>query len=126
MELIRSIPGIGLITAITLLVEIEDISRFPGTDKFAGFIGIIPSCHSSGEKDNKGEMRTRGQVNMKASLIESSWIAARIDPALTLAFNKYCRRMESNKAIIRIARKMANRIYFVLTKQTPYVCAVVR
>lgn len=126
MELIRSIPGIGLITGITLPVEIEDISRFPSNDKFAGFIGIIPSCHSSGEKDNKGEMTPRGQVNMKASLIESSRIAARIDPALTLAFNKYCRRMESNKAIIGIARKMANRIYFVLTKQTPYVCAVVR
>lgn len=126
MELIRSIPGFGLITGITLLVEIEDITRFPSNDKFAGFIGIIPSCHSSGEKDNKGEMTPRGQVNMRLALIESSWIAARVDPVLTLAFNKYCRRMESNKAITRIARKLANRIYFVLTKQTPYVCTVVR
>ncbi|MDR1356753.1 MAG: IS110 family transposase [Tannerellaceae bacterium] len=126
MDLIRSIPGIGLIIGITLLVEIEDITRFPNNDKFAGFIGIIPSCHSSGEKDNKGEMTSRGQVNMSVALIESSWIAARVDPVLTLAFNKYCRRMESNKAITRIARKLANRIYFVLTKQTQYVCAVVR
>ncbi|KAA6307410.1 hypothetical protein EZS27_040922 [termite gut metagenome] len=126
MELIRSIPGIGLITGITFLVEIEDITRFQSNDKFAGFIGIIPCCHSSGEKDNKGEMTPRGQVNMKAALIESSWIAARVDPVLTLSFNKYCRRMESNKAIIRIARKLSNRIYFVLTKQTKYVCGVVQ
>ncbi|MDR0748433.1 MAG: IS110 family transposase [Tannerellaceae bacterium] len=126
IELIRSIPGIGLITGITFLVEIEDITRFQSNDKFAGFIGIIPSCHSSGEKDNKGEMTPRGQINMKAALIESSWIAARVDPVLTLAFNKYCRRMESNKAITGIARKLANRIYFVLTKQTRYVCGVVQ
>lgn len=124
MELIRSIPGIGLITGITFLVEIEDISRFSCTDKFAGFIGIIPSCHSSGEKESKGEMTPRGQNNLKKALIESSWFAARMDTGLSFSFNKYCKRMESNKAIIRIARKMANRIYFVLTKQTKYVCGM--
>lgn len=104
----RDIPGIGLITGITFLVEIEDISRFQNTDKFAGFIGIIPSCHSSGERESKGEMTPRGAKNLRATLIESSWIATRMDPVLSLAFNKYCRRMESNRAITRIARKLAN------------------
>jgi transposase len=117
MKLIRSVPGIGLITGITFLVEIEDISRFHSNDKFAGFIGLVPSCHSSGEKDNKGEMTPRGQANMRTALIESAWTAARTDPALILAFNKYCKRMEANNAITRIARKLANRIYFVLTCQ---------
>ncbi|KAA6303937.1 hypothetical protein EZS27_044421, partial [termite gut metagenome] len=68
----------------------------------------------------------RGQVNMKAALIEGSWIAARVDPVLTLSFNRHCRRMESNKAINGIARKLSNRIYFVLTKQTKHVCGVVQ
>jgi transposase len=126
MELIRSIPGIGLITGITFLVEIESIARFPNSDRFAGFIGVIPSCHSSGEKEGKGGMTPRGAKNLRAALIESSWIAARRDPVLSLAFNKYCRRMEPNKAIARIARKLANRIYFVLTQQTKYVCGVVQ
>ena len=70
-------------------------------------------------------MTPRGQVNMRTTLIESAWIATRIDPALTLAFNKYSRSMMANKAITRIARKLANRIYYVLTKQTEYVCGVV-
>jgi transposase len=126
VELIRSVPGIGLITGITFLVEIEDITRFGSNDKFAGFIGIVPSCHSSGEKDSKGEMTPRRQTHMKAAPIESSWIAARIDPVLTLAFNSYCRRMEPNKAIVRIARKLANRIYFALTQRTKYVYGVVQ
>jgi hypothetical protein len=63
---------------------------------------------------------------MRTALIESAWTAARTDPALTLAFNKYCQRMESNNAITQIARKLANRIYFVLTKQTEYVCGGVQ
>jgi len=126
MDLILSVPGIGLITGIIFLIEIEDIKRFENNDRFAGFIGIVPSCHSSGKKDNKGEMTPRGQPHMRVALIESSWTASRKDPALTLSFINYCKRMESNNAIIRIARKLANRIYFVLTKQTKYVCAVVQ
>lgn len=126
MELIRSVPGIGLITGITFLVEIEDIARFSSNDKFAGFIGIIPSCHSSGENENKGEMTPRRQASLRANLIESSWVAVRRDPALALAFNRYCRRMEANKAIVRIARRLANRIYFVLLKQTKYAYGVLQ
>ena len=63
---------------------------------------------------------------MRTTLIESSWVAVRIDPVLTLAFNQYSRRMETNKAIVKIARKLANRVYFVLKKQTKYVCSVVQ
>lgn len=126
MAYIQSVTGIGLITGITFMVEIENIKRFPNNDKFAGFIGIIPSCHSTGTNDNKGEMTYRGNAHLKKALIESAWTAARIDPALALAFSQYCKRMEPNKAIIRIARKLANRIFFVLTKQTKYVCGVVQ
>jgi transposase len=121
MQLLRTIPGIGLITAITLLTEVADISRFESQDHLAGFIGIIPGRHSSGEKDKKTEMTFRGHYFLKRSLIESSWIAARLDPALNMAYHKYVQRMDPNKAIIRIARKITNRIYFVLTQQKEYV-----
>ena len=121
MKLLRTIPGIGLITAITLLTEIADISRFESQDHLAGFIGIIPGRHSSGEKDKNTEMTFRGHYFLKRSLIESSWIAARLDPALNMAYHKYVQRMDANKAIIRIARKITNRIYFVLKQQKEYV-----
>lgn len=125
MKLLRTIPGIGLITAITLLTEIVDINRFKSIDHFAGFIGIIPGCHSSGEKDKNTEMTFRGHYFIKRSLIESSWIAARLDPALNMAYHKYVQRMDANKAIIRIARKLSNRIYFVLKQQQEYVKGIV-
>ncbi len=125
MKLLRTIPGIGLITAITLLTEIVDISRFENKDHLAGFVGIIPGRHSSGEKDKNTEMTFRGHDFIKRSLIESSWIAARLDPALNMAYHKYVQRMDANKAIIRIARKITNRIYFVLTQQKEYVKGIV-
>ena len=47
IALLRTIPGIGLITAITFLTEIENIERFENTDHFAGFVGLVPNYHSS-------------------------------------------------------------------------------
>ena len=126
LRLLRTVPGIGLVTGMTLLTEIEDISRFANTDKLAGYIGLIPTSHSSGEKDKKGEMTFRGQAQIRSMLIESSWFAARIDPALSMCFSKLSARMEPNKAITRIARKVLNRIYYVLKYKKEYVCDVVR
>jgi transposase len=126
MKLLQSIPGIGFITAITFLTEIEKIARFMDTDHFAGFVGLIPNRHSSGGKENTGEMTFRGQNNLRMPLIESSWIAARFDPALTICYHRYVKRMEPNKAIIKIARKLLNRIYFVLKHKKEYVSCVVK
>jgi transposase len=126
VNLLKTIPGIGLITAMTLLTEIETIERFKDTDHFAGYVGLVPTRSSSGEVDKDGEMTFRGQARLKKCLIESAWVAARIDPALSLAYNKLKFRMEPNKAIVRIARKLLNRIYRVLKNKEEYVKGVVK
>lgn len=123
-ELLKSIPGIGLITGMFLLTDIEDINRFPSTDRFAGYLGLIPSCHNSGEKKNNGTITSRANKMIRDMLIESAWTAARKDPALLKTFSELCRRMKPNKAIIRIARKLVNRLYYVLKTKTKYVCCV--
>ena len=117
MEFIRSVPGVGLITGILFLREIDTIMRFENNDKFAAMIGIISDCHSSGENQQQGEITSRGHNHLRRGLIESAWIAVGIDTALTKCFSEYCKRMEPNIAIIRIARKLSNRIYFVLKNQ---------
>jgi transposase len=126
MKLITSVPGIGLITGILFLTEIETIDRFENENKLAGLVGIVPNCSSSGEKENIGEMTSRGHSFMRKSLIESAWVAARIDPALSLAYHNYCQRMEPNKAIVRIARKLINRIYWVLKNEKMYEKGIVK
>jgi transposase len=124
-ELLVGIPGIGPITGMIFLTEIEDVKRFSSNDYLAGYVGLIPSCHSSGEKENKGSITSRAHKLMREMIVESAWVAVRKDTALHLAFCKLCKRMESNRAIIRIARKLLNRIYHTLKTKEKYVCGKV-
>ena len=125
VSLLLSIPGIGLITAMTFLTEIEDISRFKTLDKLCSYIGLVPMTNSSGESEKISGITKRQNKLLRHMIIESSWIAIRNDPALLLAYQKIIVRMKPNKAIIRIAKKMISRMRYVLKNQTPYVKTVV-
>jgi transposase len=122
--LLKGIPGIGLITAMTILTELETMDRFSNLDKLCGYIGLIPSTKSSGEKDKNGDMTSRGHGVLRSAIIESSWIAIKNDPSLMKSYLSYLNRMNSNKAIIKIAKKLLSRIRFVLANKQAYKCLV--
>jgi transposase len=119
-KLLMSIHGIGLITAMVILTEIDDIHRFSNQEKLTSYVGLTPTSSSSGDNQVHGEMINRGNKFVKKAIIEASWIAARVDPVLHMDFVVYCMRMKKNKAIVRIARKLLNRINFVLKNEVPY------
>lgn len=121
-----SIPGINTLTAMTLLTELVTIDRFQTLDHLACFVGLVPGEDSSGEIEQTTGITSRRNAQLRALIIESAWVAARKDPALSLAFTQLAQRMSKNRAIIRIARKLLNRIRFVLKHQQPYVLAVVQ
>lgn len=126
IKLLQSIPGIGILTAMIILTEIETIDRFDSFDKLCSFIGLVPTMHSSGEKEMIGEITHRGNNFLRSAIVESAWVAARKDMALNKSYHDYCKRMEPNKAIIRIARKLLNRIRYVLKNNEPYNYCVVK
>lgn len=119
-NLLISIPGVGFLTAMTFLTEIGDIKRFPSLRYLNNFIGLVPTMHASGDKFHTGRMVKRGRRVLKALLIEASWRAVRLDPALMAKYNELTRTMKGNKAIIRIARKMLSRMRHVLQYQELY------
>ncbi len=125
LGLLCSIPGIGLVIAMTLLSEIGDFKRFKSLDRFCSFIGLVPSTNSSGEKESVGGITPRSNKPVRSVIIEAAWVASRIDPALALKFNELCKRMKPSEAIIRIAKKLLSRIRSVMTHQTAYVCNVI-
>ncbi len=125
LELVMSVPGIGQQVGMALLAEIVDIKRFKDAEHLAKYVGLVPMCHSSGETEGVGNITIRKHDFLRTLIVESSWQAIRQDPALTLAFETYCKRMKPSKAIIKIARKLVSRIYFVMKRQTPYVTSVV-
>lgn len=123
--LLRSIPGIGLLTAMIILTELETINRFRNIDKICGYIGLVPSTKSSGEKEKTGDITPRGHNVLRTAIIESSWTAIRNDPSLMRSYLSYKQRMDENKAIVKIAKKLLSRIRFVLTNNKPYICSIV-
>lgn len=125
-HLLLSIPGIGIMTAMTFLVQIGDIRRFKRLDELCNYVGLVPSMHGSGEKMETGKMIKRGRKELKIMLIEAAWVAVRKDPALMLKFNELLSTMNKNKAIIRITRKLLNRMRFVLTHQQEYEINVIK
>ncbi len=122
---IRTVPGIGRVTAMQLLLELGDIKRFKTFDDLNGFVGFYPGSYSSGETSRDTGLTNRRHTQLRTALIESAWTAVRIDPAMLEAFVKLKRRMETNKAIIRIARKLLRRIRLVMLTDQNYEKGIV-
>jgi len=120
MEILLSVPGIGLKTACLLLSEIMDMNRFKRFDELVSYVGLIPRTNSSGEKEKIGKMTKRGNSRIKAALIESSWIAIRRDPYLLMKYEQLRKRMKGQKAIAKIAVILLRKIRTVWLKQEKY------
>jgi transposase len=126
MQWLLSIPGIGPLTAIIILVEIIDIHRFSSFRQLNSFVGLYPMEHSTGEDEHKGAITIRHNKHMRKIFVEDAWTAVRHDPALTLAFNQLTLRMTSKRAIVKIARKLLSRVRFVLMNETMYEKGIVK
>ena len=123
-DALTSIPGIGPICAITLLTEIYDVKRFKNERQFASYLGLVPTCHCSGEKTSFGEMTFRGNKHLGPLLIEASWVAIQWDDALSVAFTNYRRKgLMPQESIIRVARKLSNIIFSMLKTGNHYAPA---
>jgi len=126
VRLLKTVPGISTLTAMILLTELYNLSRFRNLDKLCSYVGLIPDTNSSGETEEKTGITKRRNAQLRNILIESAWVAVRKDPALIMTFNTLCKKMPKNNAIVRIARKLLNRIRHVLKNQQEYVSAVVQ
>lgn len=125
IRVLETVPGIGFKTAITLYTEIMDINRFKRLDDLSSYVGLVPSTHSSGEKEVIMGVCKRQNSFIRNIIIESAWVAVRKDPALTLVYTKLSHRMKKQEAIIRIAKKLLSRIMYVWKNQKEYKLSVV-
>lgn len=124
--LLISMPGIGALTAMMLLTEIEDISRFKTFDNLCSYVGLVPSTSSSGENNIDTGITPRRNVRLRSALIESAWVAIRNDPALLACYQNLTKRMPGNRAIVRIAKKLLRRMTHVLRKKCCYEKGIIK
>jgi transposase len=119
VSLLVSVPGIGPLTAMRLLTELEPINRFSNFSHLCSFVGFIPATDSTGDTEKVTGISPRKNSRLRVALIESAWIAIGSDPALLHSYQTLRKRMPANTAITRIAKKLLRRITHVLrTKQT--------
>lgn len=126
IKILMTVPGIGFITAATIVSELMDINRFAKLDKLASYVGLTPAVKSSGEKEIILGLKMQHNRFLRSLLIEAAWIAVRKDPALTFSFNEYLKRMSKQEAIVRIAKKLLNRIRYIWKNKKEYVNSVIK
>jgi len=125
ITLLRSIPGVGEINAAVMLFELQDVARFKHFDNLCSYVGLVPNTSDSGETKITKGITNRSNYYLRTALVESSWNVIRKDPALLMMYKRYCRKMEKNKAIIRVAKHLLSRINYVLKNKQGYVTSVV-
>jgi transposase len=125
IEYLRSIPGIGWIVASQLLARIGDWREIKNVRQLAGFLGLVPTENSTGERTDRGSITHTGDGRLRSKLIQGSWSAIRQDGELREFFRSVCRthprNVASRVAIVAVARKLSVRISVVLMQQRPYV-----
>lgn len=120
LELLRSVPGIGVLTAMVFLTEIGDIRRFKDLDALCGYVGVVPDQRGSGDREVTSGLTPRHNGLLFKQLVESARVAVRKDPALMQSYDAYCKRMSANKAIVRIMRKLLARVRHILLADQHY------
>ena len=73
MKLLKSVPGIGILIGMELLVELADIERFKTAEEIASYMGLTPSEYSSGQHVHQGRITRCGNTRARTCLVEGSW-----------------------------------------------------
>ena len=119
-----SCKGIGLITAMTLLLEAHDVSRFQSAQQFASYLGLTPGQHSSGEHVRLGHITREGNSHIRHVLVECAWTVIRYDASLRAKYHRIkAKGSNGKKAIVAVARTLAGRLHHCLLHEEPYQMA---
>jgi transposase len=124
--LLMSIPGIGIITSLTILAEVGDFSRFSSPDKLACYAGLVSSSYSSGERTRLGHITHRGSVWLRTALVEAT---ATVNPRWGVLHDFYQRISEkkgSKVARVALARKMLTLSWHLIKTDQFYKTSVGR
>lgn len=108
--------GVGPISALTMLAEIGDISRFPTPGHLVSYAGLAPRVRSSGGKTRLGHITKQGPSALRWVLIEATHFAVRKPGRLQAKYHRLRRGKSSAMAITACARELLIAIYWMLRR----------
>lgn len=110
------LPGIAVLTAMTLLSAIGDITRFDSAKKLVGYSGLGASVHASGQEHRDGRITKQGRKEIRWACVEAAWRAVDSSEHWQERFERLNVRIGKKKAIVAIARKLLVVVWHVLSK----------
>ncbi len=121
VEIMDSVPGIGVHTAMAIELELRDVARFRKGSQLSSYLGVTPSEHSSGQTTRKGSITHCGNPRLRDLFVESSWTLIRHDPEMRRTYERIRHQSGSGKkAIVAVARRLALRVRRMLLDKKPY------
>lgn len=119
LELLTSIPGVGLKTACMFLAEIGDVSRFATASKLVAYSGLTPALFESGSSVNRRTRISRlGPSSLRYLLYMPSLAAIRHNPILKGFFDRLVKKGKNRKAaVVACMAKLLRIMYGVLVHQ---------
>ena len=110
---LQGLRGVRLLTAVVIAAELGDMARFAKPAQLMGYLGLVPSEHSSGETTKRGGITRTGNTHVRRILIESAW-AYRFRPALGPNLRK--RNQPLSQSVRAIAWKAQLRLHSRYTR----------
>ncbi len=120
MTYVMQLPGFGVITAMTVLAAIGDIGRFESPNKLGSYAGLTPGLEQSGTKNRGKGITKEGRRELRWALVEAAQMAVKSDPHLKQRFQQLQHRMHRNQAIVAIAHRLLELVWYVLRRRQPY------
>src|SRR5262249_41554603 len=113
VEALQHLPGIGLLTAMTLVAEIGDISRFPDARKLCAWSGLTPRGRNSDQTVHHGRITKQGPAAVRAVLVEAAQ-TAKLRPPFADLYESIRRRRGRQIATVAVARRLLAQSFHIL------------
>ena len=122
MKIALSMPGMGFVSASTILAEIGDFRDFSSPDKLAAYCGLVPSVYQSAGKLINGHITKHGSPHIRSMIIEVAHaiIRTRRDTRLKKFFLRIKARRGTKIGVVALARKVLCILYHLLIHQETY------
>lgn len=104
VNILMSIPGVGLIAAMEMLLELQDVARFSRAEQLAAYVGLTPSQYSSGEQVRMGRITRAGKNSLRSTLVEAAWRLIGKDKGMREKYERIKGRAGAKRAIVAVAR----------------------
>ncbi len=120
-QLLTTIPGVGKVTAASVLAEVGDLSRFKNKKAFIGYCGLYPIVWESGDAKRRYRMTRKGNRMLKMCLLLASGSARQYNPAIAAFYARLKARGKTKRAAGgAAARKLAEIVFAVLVSGEPW------